>query len=181
MDPVVTEFDFIGQGGPRAISREIHTQSIIQGGGNIVGSDIITHVLTNPDQVSLECDSFAFNPLKAQTLMVASLVESFLKSTGNVRLASVIGASRPNQSRIIAPGMNEDIPNRDDVWSNVRNDVSKADKLDATVEQSSTDEWNMASSRIEEGTPESIFRKVVKQFDSSERINLANSLSVQTP
>ena len=32
MDPVVTEFDFIGKGGPRAISGVTHTQSIIQGG-----------------------------------------------------------------------------------------------------------------------------------------------------
>ena len=32
IDPVVTEFDFIGQGGPWAISRGTHTQSIIQGG-----------------------------------------------------------------------------------------------------------------------------------------------------
>ena len=84
MDPIVTEFDFIGQGGPRAISGGTHTQSIIQGGENIVPGDVITHVLTNPDQVSLESDSFAFNPLKAQTLMAVSLVESFLTSNGNV-------------------------------------------------------------------------------------------------
>ena len=31
MDPVVTEFDFIGQGGPWAINGGTHTQSIIQG------------------------------------------------------------------------------------------------------------------------------------------------------
>ena len=31
-NPVVTELDFIGQGGPRAISGGTHTQSIIQGG-----------------------------------------------------------------------------------------------------------------------------------------------------
>ena len=77
--------------------------------------------------------------------------------------------------------MNKDISSRNDVRSTVRNDVCEADKLDATVEQSSTNEWNTASSRIEESTPESIFRKVVKQLDSSERMNLANSLRVQTP
>ena len=64
MDPIVTEYEFIVQGGPRAIMGGTHTQSIIQGGGNIVGSDISTHVLKNPDQVLLECDSFPFNPLK---------------------------------------------------------------------------------------------------------------------
>ena len=113
--------------------------------------------------------------------MVTSLVEYFMVSNGNVRSAIIIGSSLPNQSRIFAPGMNEDISSRDDVRSTVRNDVGEADKLNATFERSSTDEWNMASSRIEEGTPESIFHKSVKQFDSSERMNLANSLSVQTP
>ena len=35
--------------------------------------------------------------------------------------------------------------------------------------------------RIVEGSPESIFRKVVEKSDSSKRMNLANSLSVHTP
>ena len=35
--------------------------------------------------------------------------------------------------------------------------------------------------RIVEGSLESIFRKVVEKSDSSERMNLANSLSVHTP
>ena len=112
--------------------------------------------------------------------MVTSLVESFPASNGNVRQASIIGASRPDQSRIIATGINKDISSRDDVQSTVHNDVGKANKLDTTVERSSTDEWNTASSRIEEGTPESIFRKVVKQLDSSKQMNLAKSLSVHT-
>ena len=47
MEPVVTEFDFIGQGGPQVIIGETHTQSIIQGGGEIVHSDVITHMLTS--------------------------------------------------------------------------------------------------------------------------------------
>ena len=113
--------------------------------------------------------------------MVTSLVESLLGSNGNVRSASIIGASRPNQRMIFAPGMNEDISCRDYVRSTVRNDVGKADKLDATVEGYLTDECNTASSRIEESTPKSIFRKVIKQLDSSDQMNLAKSLSVQTP
>ena len=113
--------------------------------------------------------------------MVASLDEPFLESNGNVRSASIIGASRPDQSRIIAPGMNKYISSRDDVRSTVRSDVGKADKLDASVQQSSSDEWNTASSQIVEGSLESIFRKVIKKFDSSERMNLANSLRIHTP
>ena len=78
MDPVVTEFGFIGQGGPRAISGGTHTQSIIQGRENIVNSDVITHMLTKPTQVLLKSNSFSFYPLQAKTPMVTSLVESFL-------------------------------------------------------------------------------------------------------
>ena len=108
--------------------------------------------------------------------MFASLVEPFLTSNGNVRSASIIGESRPDQSRIIAPRMNKDISSRDDVRSTVRNDVGEVDKLDAEIQRSLTDEWNTASSQIVEGTSESIFRKVVEKFDLSERMNLAKSL-----
>ena len=115
MDPIFTGIGIIGQVGPWAISGGSHTQSNIQGGGNIVRSDVIIHVLTNPDEVTLGTDSFPFNPIKAETLMVASLVENFLTTDGNVRLASIIGSSWPDQSRIIAPRMNKDISSRDDV------------------------------------------------------------------
>ena len=119
MDPILTGFSIIGQGGSRTISGGSHTQSLVQGGGNIICSDVITHVLTNYDELTLECDSFPFNPLKAETLMVAPLDEPFLASDGNVRSASIIGASRPNQSRIITPGMNEYISSINDVRSTV--------------------------------------------------------------
>ena len=126
-------------------------------------------------------NSFQFNPLKAQNLMVAPLDEPFLASNGNVRSASIIGSSRPDKSRIIAPGMNEDISSRYDVRSTVRSDVGEADKLDAAVQKYLSDEWNKAPLRIVEGSPESIFRKVVKNSDSNERMKLTNSLSVHTP
>ena len=72
--------------------------------------------------------------------MVTSLVEALLTSNGNIRLASILGASQTNQSRIFAPGMHEDISSRYDIRSTVRNDVGEADKIDATVDGSSTDE-----------------------------------------
>ena len=140
-------------------------------------------MLTNPNQVSLGSDSFPFDPDQAKTLMVTSLVEALLKSNGNIRSASTLGASRTNQSRIFSPGVHEDISIRHDLRSTVRNDVGEADKLDTTVDGSSTEECNTASSRIEESTPKRIFRKVkvIKKLDSSNRMNLINSLSIQTP
>ena len=73
MDPVVTGFLIIGQGGSLTISGVSHTQSIVQGGENIICSDVITHVLTNSGELTLESDSFLFDPLKAETLMAAPL------------------------------------------------------------------------------------------------------------
>ena len=133
MEPVVTGIGIIGQGGSRTISGGSHTQSIVQGGGNIIRSNIITHVLTNSGELTLESDSFTFDPLKAETLMVAPLIEPFLASDGDVRLTSIIGASRTDQSRIVAPGMNKDISSRDDVRSTVRSDVGKVKHISGST------------------------------------------------
>ena len=83
--------------------------------------------------MTLEIYSFTFNTLKAQTLVIASLTEPFLNSDRDVRMTSVIGASRPNHSRIVAPFMNEDIPSRYDVLSTVQSDIGEAEKLDTAV------------------------------------------------
>ena len=115
MDPVVTGFSIIGQGVSWTISRGSHTQIIVQGGENIIRSDVITHVLTNSGELTLKSDSFLFDPLKAETLMVAPLNEPFLASDGDVRSSSILGASRPYQGRIVDPGMNENISSRNDV------------------------------------------------------------------
>ena len=115
MDPVITGVGIIGQWGSRTISRGRHTQSFVQGGKCIISSDVITHVLTNSGEMTLESDSFTFDPLKAEMLMVAPLIEPFLASDGDVRSKSIIGASRPDQSRIVAPGMNKYISSRNDV------------------------------------------------------------------
>ena len=181
METVLTGVGIIGQGGSQTISGGSHTQSIFQGGKSIICSDVITHVLRNSSEVTLESNSFTFDPLKAKTLMVAPLIEPFLASDGDVRSTSIIGASRPNQIRIVAPGMKKDILSRNDVRSTVRSNVGEAEKLDTAVQLSSSDKWNMAPSRIVEGSPKIIFREIVEKSDSSERMNLANSLGVQTP
>ena len=77
--------------------------------------------------------------------------------------------------------MNKDISSGDKVLSTVRRDVSEADKLDTAVQRSSTDKRNTAPSRIEEGSPKIIFPEIVEESNSSERMNLTNSLGVQTP
>ena len=85
MDPVLTGVSIIGQGGYRTINGGSHTQIIVKGWKIIICSDVISHVLTNSSEVTLENDSFTFDPLKAETLMVASLIEPFLASDGGVR------------------------------------------------------------------------------------------------
>ena len=119
MDPVLTGVGIIGKRGPRTISRGSISQSIIQGGGSIIRSNVITHVLKNSSEMTLERDSFAFDPLKAQTLVITPLTEPFLTSDRYVHTASVIGASGPNHIRIGTPFMNKDISSGDDVLSTV--------------------------------------------------------------
>ena len=112
--------------------------------------------------------------------MIASLTEPFLNSDRDVHTTSVIGYSCPNHSRIGTPFLNIDIWSRDDAL-NVRSDVGELDKLDTSVQRYSTDERNTATSRIEEGSLKSIFPEITEDYNSSERMNLANSLGVQTP
>ena len=106
--------------------------------------------------------------------MITLLTEPFLTSDRDVRSTSVIGASRPDHSRIVAPFMNEYILIRDDVLSTVRSDIGKAEKLDTAVQKSSTDKRKTAPLRIEEGSPKIIFPEIVEESNLSERMNLAN-------
>ena len=131
--------------------------------------------------MTLKSDSFAFNPLKAQMLVFGPLTGPFLTSDRDVHTKSVIGASRTNHIRIGTPFMNKDIVSTDDALITVRSDINELDKLDTAVQGSSTDKSNTEPSRIEEGSPNSIFTEIVKEYISSELMNLANSLGVQTP
>ena len=133
MDPVVTGVGIIGQGGPIDIRGGSITQSIIHGEKSIISSNVITHVLPNSSEMTLKSNLFPFDPLKAQTLVIAPLTEPFLTSDRDVRAKSLIGDSRPNHSRIGIPFMNKYIWSRDDALS-VRSDVGKHDKLNTSVQ-----------------------------------------------
>ena len=114
MYPVLTGVRIIGQGRPSTISRGSISQSIIHGGKSIIRSNFIMHILTNSSEMTLKSDSFTFDPLKLQTLVIATLTEPLLTSDRDVRTTSVIGYSRPNHIRICTPFMNKDIWSRYD-------------------------------------------------------------------
>ena len=125
--------------------------------------------MTNSSEMTLESDSFTFNPLKAQTLVIATLTEPFLNSDRDVRTTCVIGASRPNYSRIGTSLMNKYISSRDDALSTVRSDVGELDKLNTAVHRSSTNKRNIAPSQVEEGSLKSIFIEIVEESNSIEQ------------
>ena len=77
--------------------------------------------------------------------------------------------------------MNEDILSGNDVTTTVRSDVQVAEKLDTTVEAFTSDKRNTESLGIIESAPKSMFIKDSEQFDSNGRMNLANSVPVETP
>ena len=140
-DPVVTGVGIIGLGGPRAIRRGSITQGMIHGGKIIISSNVIGHVLTNSSDMILKSDSFPFNPLKSQMLVIAPLTEPFLTSDRDVHASSEIGYSRPEHGRIGTPFVNKNIWSGDDNFS-FRSDVGKANKLDTAVQKSLNDERN---------------------------------------
>ena len=139
----VTRVGIIGQGGPRAISGGGITQVVIHEGTSIISSNVITHVLTDSSKMILRSDSFPFNPLNSNTLVIAPLTEPFLNSDRDVRASSKIGDSRPEHGRINTPFVNKHIWSRHDTFS-VRSDVGELDKLNTAVQRSSTDERNTA-------------------------------------
>ena len=53
-NPVVTELNFIGQGGSRAVIGGTHTQSIIDRRKDIIHSNVITQLIRNHRQMSLK-------------------------------------------------------------------------------------------------------------------------------
>ena len=180
VDPVVTGVVIIERGGPRAISGGSITQIMIHGAPSIISSNVITHVLTDSSEMILKSDSFPFNPLKSKTLVIAPLTEPFLTSDRDVRTSIEIGDSRPDHGRINTPFVNKNIWSRDDTFG-VRSDVGELDKLNTAVQRSLTDKRNTESSQIEESSLESICPKIIKESNSNERMNLANSLGIETP
>ena len=66
--------------------------------------------------------------------MFAPFVEAFLTRNGHIRTTGIIGTSRPDHSRILTQGMNEDILSENNVTTNVRSDIRVMEKLDTTVE-----------------------------------------------
>ena len=77
-NPVVTELNVIGKGGPGAVVGGTHTQSIIDGSKGIIHSDVITQIITDHSQMSLKGDYFPFDKEETPTLMLTSFVEAFL-------------------------------------------------------------------------------------------------------
>ena len=130
------------------LARGASPKALFMGGGSIIQSNVITHVLTNSSDMNLKSKSFGFYPLKAQTLVIAPLTKPFMTSDRDVCTTSVIGDSKPNNSKIGTPFMKKYIWSRDDALS-VRSDVSELNKLDTAVQKYSTDERNTAPSRIE--------------------------------
>ena len=96
------------------------------------------------------------------------------------RASSEIEDSRKDHGRIGTPFMNKSIWIVDDNFS-VRSDVVEENKLDASVQRSSINERNTASSQIEEESLKSVFSKSVEESKSSGQMNLASSAIIHPP
>ena len=120
------------------------------------------------------------NPFKSQTLVIALQSEPMLSCNSIVRASSDVGNSRIYHGRIGTPIVNKNIWSEDDNFR-VKIDVDEAEKLDTIVQRSPTNKRNTASPQIEEESLESIFSKIVEDLNSSERMELVNSASIEIP
>ena len=112
--------------------------------------------------------------------MIALQNDPTLSCDRIVRASSEIGDSRIDHGRIGTPIMNKNIWSVDDNFS-VLSDIGKENKLDTSVKQYPTNEMNTASLRIEEESLKIVFSKIVKESNSSERMNLASSAIIEPP
>ena len=153
---------------------------MINGGTGTISSNVVTDVLTDSNKMIFKTNTFPLSSFKSQTLVIASQDKSMLSSNRIVRMWSDTENSRIYHGRIGTPIVNKNI------WSvydnfNVRSDVGEADKLYIIVQQSLTNERNTASPQIKEESLESVFSKIVEESNLGERMNLANSLSIEIP
>ena len=90
--------------------------------------------------------------------------------------------SRGDHSRIGTPGVNKDVFSpRSDKTLNLMSFTDNIEKFDTHVHGSVTQESNLESSCIEEVGVKSIFPEIGKEFNSSVRVNLANSVLSKSP
>ena len=172
--PAVIGVRIIGRGG-RGI-----TQGMIHGGKSIIISNVIRDVLTDSSKMIHKSDLFPLEPLKSQTLVIASQNKPTLSCNRNVRVLSEIVNSRIDHGKIGTPIVNKKIWSIYDNFS-VRSDGCKADKLDTSVQRYLTNERNMAYLKIEEESPKSVFSRIVEESNSSKQMILENSTIIEPP
>ena len=87
-----------------------------------------------------------------------------------------------NNSRMVTPGLNKYIfsPSRD-TTSSLLSCTGNIEPFNTHVHGSATQESNLNSSCIEEVVVKSILYEIVKEFESSVRVNLANSVLSESP
>ena len=178
---VIAELNLIGQGTPQTIESSIPTQTIVDRTAPEFQSDIMTHLVTDLNQMSLKSKYFPFHKKEASTLMFAPFFEAFLTGNRHIHTTGIVGTCRDDHSRIIPPRMYEDILHGNDVATTVRSDIGVMKKLNTTVDRLTTNKRNTESTDIFEGAAESVFGKNSEQFDSSGRLNFAKSVPVESP
>ena len=145
-------------------------------------TDLVTHVLTNSsEQLSMESLS-PLNTFQSKPSVIGLQYESV---GGNRNIICTLIDSRNsmgNHSRIGTPGVNRDIfgPSSN-TTSNLLSCTAGIEKFDTHVHGSTTQERNLELLCIEEVGVKSILSEIVKESDSSGRVNLVNSVLSESP
>ena len=157
------------------------TQCVISGRTSIV-NNIVTDISSDSSKKLLETNTFQLNLLQSETLVIGPQDESVESNRKIICMSRDSRNIRGNHNRIETPGVNENvfIP-RSDTTSNVLSCTGNVKKFDSLVHDSTTKERNLELSCIEKVGVKSIFPEIGKEFNSSVRLNLVNSVLSESP
>ena len=155
---------------------------IIGQGSTPLRTNLLTNVLTNSSEQLSMTSSYPLNMFQSKAFLIG-LQE---KSVGGDR--NIICSSRDsrnsmgNHSRIGTPGVKKYVFSPiSDTNSNLLSCTGNIEKFDTHVHGSATQERNLELSCIEAVGVKSIFPEIVKEFNSSVQVKLANSFLSESP
>ena len=147
-----------------------------------IGTNLVTHVLMNSIAQLFNTNSPRINTFQSKAFVIGSQDES-MEGNKNITCTSLDSRNvRGNHSRIGTPGVEKEVwTPRSNTTSNVLSCTDNIKKFDTLIHGSAAQERNLEFSCIEEVGVKNIFPELRKEFDSSVRVNLANSVLGESP
>ena len=144
--------------------------------------NLVTNVLTNSSKQLFNMNLSRLNAFQSKVFVIGSQDKSVEGKRKIICTSRDSRNIRGNHSSLGTPRVNEEVwsPRRN-TTSNLMSCTDNIEKFDIHVHGSITQERNLEALCIEEVGMKSILPELRKEFDSSVRVNLANSVLRKSP